>query len=198
MKQGKYSRFVPSIFKEAKDEASFMERYLKIFEHILNGIGDDGVKETDVNRHGVIQQLFDPGTISEDFLAFLGRWMGLALKENLDVETKRRIIANIIPLYRMRGTKNGLEEYLKLCTGYDVEIIEEIKSFQIGKTSHVGKDTILGGLPPNHFIVNVKIPGYDTDIHTIRLIIKELIDQEKPLHTRYLLNFKRPNNGEQL
>jgi len=46
MSQGKYSHLVPSIFKEARDEASFMERYLKIFEDILE---DEGKKENKQN-----------------------------------------------------------------------------------------------------------------------------------------------------
>ncbi|PWB50735.1 MAG: hypothetical protein C3F06_11760 [Candidatus Methanoperedenaceae archaeon] len=183
---GKYSVFIPSIFKEEKEDASFMERYLKIFEHILTE--DEGIKE--MNRFEVLQTLFHPGLIKEDFLVFLGRWMGITLKDDWDIETKREIIARIIPLYRIRGTKRGLEEYIKICTGYSVEIIEEIKTLQIGITSHVGKDTVLGGLPPHYFIVNVIIPE-SVDIQAKRLILKELIDQEKPLHTRYSLNIMR-------
>lgn len=185
---GKYSVFIPSIFKEEKEDSSFMERYLKIFEHILTE--EEGIKESDVNRFEVLQTLFHPGLIKEDFLIFLGRWMGITLKDDWDIETKREIIARIIPLYRIRGTKRGLEEYIKICTGYSVEIIEEIKTLQIGITSHVGKDTILGGLPPHYFIVNVIIPE-SVDIQAKRLILKELIDQEKPLHTRYSLNIMR-------
>ncbi len=190
MRQGKYSGFVPSIFKEEKDEASFMERYLKIFEHILAGIGDKGINKGDTNRFEVIQTLFHPGLIREDFLIFLGKWTGLTLKENWNIETKREILAKIIPLYRIRGTKRGLEEYIKMCTGDSAEIIDEMKTLQMGITSHVGTDTILGGLPPYYFIVNVKTPG-SVDIQAKKLILKELIDQEKPMHTRYSLNIIR-------
>ena len=184
MSPGKYSRLVPSIFKEARDEASFMERYLKIFEDILE---DEGKKENKQNNE-IIPHLFNPDYIREDFLSFLWGSMGLIFRENWDIKTKREIISRIIPLYRIRGTKRGLEEYLKICTGYNVEIIEEVKCLQIGIVSHVGKDTILGGLPPYHFIVKVNIPGHDTDFQTKRLMIEELIDNEKPIHTKYSLN----------
>lgn len=189
MSQGKYSGFVPSIFKEEKDEASFMERYLKIFEHILAGKEDEGITKSDNNRSEVFQNLFHPVLMKEDFLIFLGKWIGLTLKENWNIKTKREILAKIIPLYRIRGTKRGLEEYIKICTGDSVEIIEEVKPFQIGITSHAGKDTILGGLLPHHFIVNVNIRESD-DLQNKRVILKELIDQEKPLHTKYSLNIK--------
>ena len=216
MRPGKYSRFVPSIFKEAEDEASFMERYLKIFEDILNGNNISSVENDNSDRLDMISGLFHPGFTflfdnnnrdlvpalegvqhnkfnkffsadMDEFLAWLSGWMGLSLKENWDIQRKREVIAKIIPLYRIRGTKKGLEEYIRICTGYNVEIIEEVESFQIGKTSHVGKDTIIRGIPPYHFIVNVTLPGSQKDGRNKRLI-KELIDEEKPIHTNYTLN----------
>lgn len=219
MRSGKYSRFVPSIFKEPEDEASFMERYLKIFEDILNGNNMTGVINDESNRLDMISGLFHPGldflfdnttgasipdlgeahhrkfknffsADIEEFLGWLAGWMGLSLKENWDIQRRREVIAKIIPLYRIRGTKRGLEEYLKLSTGYDVKIIEEVASFQVGKISHVGKDTILGGIPPFHFIVNVNMPGSENEHLNKKLMIKELIDEEKPVHTNYTLNIK--------
>jgi phage tail-like protein len=219
MTPGKYSRFIPSIFKEAEDEVSFMERYFKIFEHILKGIDNEGIKESDVDRFDIIPYLFHPGfsflfdekekdflpiieeeqarrfrslfsTDMNDFLVFLGGWIGLALKENWDIETKREIIAKMIPLYRKRGTKKGLEEYLKIFTRSDVSIIEEVVSFQVGIRSHIGINTLLGGLPPDHFMVNITLPESDKEIQSKRKAIEEIINAEKPIHIRYILNIK--------
>jgi phage tail-like protein len=308
----KYSRFIPSIFKEAGNEASFMERYLKIFEDVLSAINTDRVGESSIDRLDIISGLFHPGftflfdylfrweeipgndnerliefliqkfridwvktakiekiengkiirisykknyltlelnneanevylkiddnrtekflirmdnhklnvylfnekvrdfipqideqhnkkfrnlfssDLDEFLIWFAGR-MGLPLKENWDMQTRREILSKIIPLYKIRGTKKGLEEYLKICTrytAYGVEIIDEIKPFQIGKTSHVGKDTILGGLPPYHFIVNLTMPKSDDSIQGKRKMIEELINKEKPMHTNFKLNIK--------
>ncbi len=214
--KGKYSRFIPSIYKEAEKDASFMERYFRIFEDILDGIDIDRIEKDDIGRIDIISGLFHPGftflfdnkirtfippleekhvkkfrdlfsTDMDDFLAWFAGWMGLSLKENWDKQTRRAILAKIIPLYRIRGTKRGLEEYLKICTGYSVEIIEELKSFQVGITSHVGIDMILGGLPPYHFIVNVIVPGKDDILLSKRKMIEELINMEKPAHTTFKL-----------
>ncbi len=125
----------------------------------------------------------------DDFLVWFAEWMGLTLKANWDIDTKRRLIAKTILLYRMRGTKIGLEEYLKICTGYNIEIIDEMKSFQVG-ISKVGKDTILGGLRPNHFIVKVKMPEAEENNLSKRLMIEELLNKEKPVHTNYILNIE--------
>jgi phage tail-like protein len=308
----KYSRFIPSIYKEAGTEASFMERYLKIFEDVLSGINTDRVKESSIDRLDMISGLFHPGftflfdylfrweeipgndnerlveflikkysidwvktakiekiengkTIRltykknyltlelnnetkevnlriddnrtekflirmenrklnvylfnenvrdfippiddqhntkfrnffsadlDEFLVWFAGWMGLTLKENWDRQTRREILSKIFPLYKIRGTKKGLEEYLKICTGYTgygVEIIDEIRPFQVGITSHVGKDTILGGLPPDHFIVNLTIPKSDDSISGNKKMIEELINMEKPVHTNFKLNIK--------
>ncbi len=216
--QGKYSRFIPSIFKEAKNQASFMEQYFKIFEHILTGINDDELEESDVDRLDIIGCLFHPrfaflfdkgekaflprieeenkrfrsffSADMDDFLVWFAGWMGLVLKENWDIQTKREIIAKIIPLYRIRGTKRGLEEYLKIFTRTDVIIFEEVESFRVGVSSHVGKNTILGGLPPNYFIVNINLPESDTENQRKRKIIEEMINAEKPAHTSFRLNLR--------
>lgn len=188
MRQGKYSRYVPSIFKEAEVDASFMERYLKIFEQIFSITGDESEIKNEKDQIDVIPDLFNPLRVKDDLLPFLAGCMGLILKEGWDNAAKREIIARIIPLYRKRGTRKGLEEYLKICTGYSVEVIEELRPLQVGITSHVGKDTILGGLPPFYFVVNVKIPASSLDFPAERFRIEELIDQEKPIHTGYSLN----------
>ncbi|MBN2487711.1 MAG: hypothetical protein JXA98_01635 [Methanosarcinaceae archaeon] len=93
----------------------------------------------------------------DEFLRWLAGWMALVLKEDWEFEKKREVITRIFPLYRMRGTKKGLEEYLKIYVGKHITIIEEAEPFQIGVTSHVGKKGRLGGFPPYFFIVEVDV-----------------------------------------
>ncbi len=223
--KGKYSRFIPSIYREVEKEEiykegekkpSFMERYFMIFEDVLDGIDIDRIKKDDIDRIEIIPDLFHPAftflfnngagtfippleeehtrefrdifsTDMDDFLSWFAGWVGLSLKENWDKQRRRTILAKIIPLYRIRGTKKGLEEFLKICTGYSVEIIEELKSFQVGITSHVGIDMMLGGLPPYHFIVKVTMPEKDDVLQSKRKMIEELINMEKPAHTTFKL-----------
>jgi phage tail-like protein len=93
----------------------------------------------------------------DEFLRWLASWMALVLKEDWELEKKREVITRILPLYRMRGTKKGLEEYLKIYVGKHIIIIDETEPFQIGVTSHVGKKARIGGLPPYFFIVEVDV-----------------------------------------
>lgn len=90
-----------------------------------------------------------------DFLQWLASWMALFLKDDWELEKKREVITRILPLYRMRGTKKGLEEYLKIYVGKDINIIDEAPPFQIGVTSHVGKKSRIGGFPSYFFIIEI-------------------------------------------
>ncbi len=49
-----------------------------------------------------------------EYLQWLGSWSALVLAQQWSVDKKRRTIAQIFPLYRMRGTRIGLEKLLTL------------------------------------------------------------------------------------
>lgn len=93
----------------------------------------------------------------DEFLRWLAGWTALVLKDDWELEKKREIIARIIPIYRMRGTKRGLEEYLRIYVGKRINIIGDAKQFQVGTTSYVGKKARVGGFPPYFFIVEVDV-----------------------------------------
>ena len=51
--------------------------------------------------------------------------VGLTLRANWDVSTRRVFIREIVPLYRLRGTKEGLRRMLSFYTGQPVEIDDD-------------------------------------------------------------------------
>lgn len=119
------------------------------------------------------RQDVDADEFMDEFLRWIAGWTALVLKEDWELETKREVIARILPIYRMRGTKTGLEEYLKIYVGKRVTIVDEADPFQIGIASQVGKNSRIGGFPPYFFIVNVdvtylfdwdRVPGSDSDV----------------------------------
>jgi len=66
----------------------------------------------------------DPDLAPEDFLDWLGTWVGVVLREDWPVERKRAVIARSVSLFRLRGTVAGLREELQLHTGGEVQINE--------------------------------------------------------------------------
>lgn len=214
----KLIKYLPAIYQRgAEDDKSlFIEDYLKIFEHILlNAEGEEeggkkGLGEIIDSLGGLFNPRFSFACCDDeadkekafnsyvsaemgDFLEWLAGWSSLALKEDWPQEKKRKIIARIIPLYRMRGTKRGLEEYLKIYVGEGVSIMEEMSPFQVEETSYVEKESVLEGMPPYFFIVNISLPVPDPEIMKKRKkAVEEIIDAEKPIHTRYKLNIEVP------
>ncbi|TFG44135.1 MAG: hypothetical protein E4H43_00795, partial [Bacteroidia bacterium] len=93
----------------------------------------------------------------DEYLKWLAGWTALVLKDDWDLSKKREIIARIIPLYRMRGTKRGLEEYLKIYVGKQITILDNVDPFRVGVSSRVGRKARIGGLRPYFFIVEVDV-----------------------------------------
>ncbi len=66
----------------------------------------------------------DPRLTPDDFLAWLGGWVGIALDESWDEDRRRAIVARAVELYRLRGTAAGLAGQVEIQTGGTVEIVE--------------------------------------------------------------------------
>ncbi len=154
----------------------------------------EGIEEK-LNR---IPDYFDADETPAEFLTWLAGWVALTLKEGAgwDEKTlpkKRQLLAQIVPLYQKRGTREGLEEYLKIYVGEGVRIIEELIPLQVGIHSKVGVDTLIEGLPPYFFMVEITLPvPYPTAMSEKQKAIRELIDLEKPAHTYYSIKITVP------
>src|SRR5205814_8738275 len=130
--------YLPEIYR---DEA-FLSRYLSAFEKILIG-RDDGVIVPD-GAEGAYQRsleetiagiatLFDPRITPAEFLPWLASWAALSLRADLDEKQQGDFLANIIRLYRRRGTKDNLIELLKIFTKTKPQVDEDAtpsKKFQ--------------------------------------------------------------------
>lgn len=175
-----YFDFLPEVFRE--DAA--LNGFLLAFEKMLNGPGEvlDGM-----------DRYFDPQKTPLEFLNWLAGWVALTSREDWDESTKREFLQNIVPLYRKRGTKAGLEKMLQIYTRLDVQIHDHHRPLQIGVTSTVGVDTILGSSTPHYFLVELSMDVLNPlDYSRNRQIARAIIDQEKPAHTYYDLRIFVP------
>lgn len=194
-----YAKYLPAAFNTgAEKDDGFRGRFLAVFERFLTGMETpedlpDGPSRSFGRILEAISQYFHPETTPGDFLDWLAAWAGLVLKQDWELSQKRQVIAGIIPLYRLRGTKRGIEEYLKLYLGAaeaaQVKIIEEMAALQVEVTATVGVDTIIDGLPPYFFIVDLAaLAGETQELYKKINIIQELVDLEKPAHTYYRIS----------
>src|SRR5580693_889422 len=112
--QSSYLDYLPAIFRQDP----FASQFLLAFETILSGA--TGL-ETVI---GSLATYFDPATTDKDFLPWLAGWVSLTLRADWDEPTPRGFIAKIVPLYKLRGTPEGMRQMLTLYTGENVEVFD--------------------------------------------------------------------------
>ncbi len=177
-----YQQYLPAILQEEV----FFGRFLLAFEKILSGLDQTPSKEQIItgktqNVPGLeeildqIHLYFNPQETPEEFLPWLAGWVALSLRDDWDVNVKRAFILEIVRLYRLRGTKQGLIKILALYlkrSGFEdkVEIFDEFDNFpyyfQVQITSNIRY--------PNKYWQEAQIA-------------KAIIDREKPAQTYYTL-----------
>jgi phage tail-like protein len=163
-----YLDYLPAIFRQDP----FAGRFLLAFETVLSGAGGVPGLETAISG---LADYFDPGTTRADFLPWLAGWVTLTLRADWDEQTKRSFIAQIVPLYRLRGTKEGLLRMLELYTTEPVEIYDTFDNL------------------PYFFEVRLTLSEADPALlQTKQQIARAIIDQEKPAHTFYALQVAVP------
>ena len=157
-------------------------------------------QETDSGLKGLgeeierLHQLFDPQEAPEEFLPWLAGWAALSWRPELSSKRKRRLLARIIPLYRIRGTRKYLEELLMLCVDAVVMVSDtEMPELQVGVHSTVDSDTYLGGGAPYFFRVTLLAPQLSvSEVQAQVQIAHAIIELAKPAHTSYELDVVSP------
>jgi phage tail-like protein len=191
MQPSTYLQYLPEIYRADPVTGQF----LKVFEKILTGIDDDVPTDRDIK--GIEQILdeiveyFDASNTGAplEFLEWLAYWVALDLPEDWSEEVKRNLIPKMVQLYKKRGTKEGLLEFLNIYSGASVTIDEWYSPFQLGKTSIVGTGSALGGGPPGFFTVKVVLAQPDIQLKSkTEQVLRTIIDREKPAHTYYRLD----------
>ena len=159
-----YLQYLPPSYQ---DDA-FLGRFLLIFESIL-----DPLERTIDGIH----QYFDPRLAPEPLLPWLATWMDVVLNDKWPVERRRMLLTSAMELYRWRGTRRGLREYLRIYAGVE-PLIEEPGGEARGAerlATHVFRVT-LTVLEPELI---------DTEL------VEAIIETEKPAHTGYILEIRQ-------
>jgi phage tail-like protein len=166
-------RDLPAIYQDDP----FLGQFLLAFEKVLLGRQDEvayahrGFEET-IDR---LADFVDPQGAPDEFLPWLSTWTAFALRADLDVPRQRSFLANIVQLYRWRGTRKNLEALLKIFTTSTPTIVEP-------------KDK------PLHFTVTIGLPRREPAVVQRQIgIAHALIVMEKPAHASYELRADFPS-----
>ncbi|MFC1892692.1 phage tail protein [Chloroflexota bacterium] len=179
--ESSYLEYLPGLYRD--DE--FMGQFLLIFESIMKPL------ERTVSD---LALYFDPMVTPESLLNWLAYWVDLALDPTWPIERRRELVKSAAELYRWRGTKRGLAEYLRIYTGSVPEISEYIQGMRLDQETKLGINTKLGSSGEgHHFTVSLEFDSEnEIDINTVRSII----ESQKPAHTVYTLQIKDKGSTE--
>lgn len=187
-----------------------LRQLLALFENFLFGRQRPETEEQ-CSRHTKSEQLsvadniaavaglFNARQTPLEFLPWLSQWVALSGFDDLSEAHHRRLIAQIVPLYALRGTKVYLEKLIDLFKpdALQVEVDDSgLQGFKVGD-SKVGVNTVFLSERPFWFRVTVTPPSSGesgTDFNAIRKQwerrLRRVIDLAKPVHTMYELDWR--------
>lgn len=183
--------YLPEIYHED----AFLGQYLSAFEAILLGPPGGGAPAGLEQKITKVADYFNPSETPTEFLQWLSGWVALSLRADLDEFRQREFIRNAVRLYRLRGTKKGLEEVVSIYTRLGASITETARPFRVESPpgSRVGVDTMLEGGAPFVFRVLINLSTTDPAVlKKQREVVTAILDMEKPAHTQFVLEVESP------
>ncbi|MCD4737677.1 MAG: hypothetical protein K8R89_00240 [Anaerolineae bacterium] len=178
--QGSYLRYLPALYE--RDD--FMGRFLMLFESFWWPI------ERQIDN---LPYYLDPRTAPVDLLPWLASWLDLVLDKRWPESKRRRLLQAAVSLYRRRGTRDGLADYLEIYTDVRPEIVEHrAENFVLGPEAQLGRGIALGTRNvPHTFTVRLELPPVAARAaKERRCMIEQIVAAEKPAHTAYMLDIR--------
>lgn len=114
------------------EQADQFQRFLFLFQHMMTSV---------IDKIDEMPDLTDPLKVEKKFLPWLASWVNFPLDESLPLHMQRELVRRSIRLNRMRGTKEGLAEMIRILTSTPVVIQERAKP----KACVLGQMTLAGG-----------------------------------------------------
>ncbi len=192
--RSEYLKFLPEIY-QGND---FLGRFLMVFESFWKPIdGQIARGET----------YYDIDLAPATFLPWLASWIGISWDENLPEERRRDLLHSALSLYQRRGTRQALEDFLRIYTGGEVEIVEHrAQNLVLSQDSKLGSTSALGQHNyPHTFTVNLRVPSSNlSQVHGqaqvnaeqfYRKNVEAIIATQKPAHTAFGLNLQVIDSG---
>jgi phage tail-like protein len=109
-----------------------LRRYLFMFQHVMTTVTE---------RIDHLVDLTDPLGCDARFLPWLASWVGFELDEALPVHQQRELVRRAILLMRTRGTRQGIEDMVRVLTAAPVRVEERARP----QPMVLGRGTLIGG-----------------------------------------------------
>ncbi|HET6980067.1 MAG TPA: phage tail protein [Pyrinomonadaceae bacterium] len=106
------NNYLPSIYREDDQSASFLDRFLANFEGMYTSLED---------KIATVQVLFDVRSAPPETLAWLAQWFGIVFDPAWDEAKQRLFIRHAMEFFQYRGTIHGLKMALHLALDKPVD-----------------------------------------------------------------------------
>ncbi len=120
------ARHLPAIWSSEPQSADFLQRFMMLFDEVRA----DTLEPLD-KLAAYLDPMATPAaeadTHGDDFLGWLGGWIGLALDRKWSVARRRKLVAEAPKLFRIKGTLDGLRRHVEIYTGIAPKIVEHYK-----------------------------------------------------------------------
>lgn len=163
--------YLPDIYQEHPSSASFVERYLGIYQSLYEDMKDE------INH---VVQYFDPEVVSGPFVEWLASWLAIEDSYIWNEEQLKYLISNAADLYRRRGTVSYMEDMLELYTGTMIYIVEYHQLEKYVKHSNVKLMTELYGNSPH--VVTIIVYMESDNSNRSYQILTRIVERAKPAH----------------
>ena len=173
--------YLPEIY-QSEDKNMFFERFLAIYQTMYEDLNEE-IRN--------VPYLLDVDDTNQEFLLWLAKWLDIAESYVWSKEQLRSLLKNAVRLYKIRGTRQAVKEFVKLYTnGVEPYIVE---NFQIKQYKNKKNEVLLErlyGNNPYQFQVIVKEENIPT-VREYQTLIK-IIEEVKPAHMELELVVLKP------
>jgi phage tail-like protein len=199
-------RRIPKIFSREERVASFLRRYLGMFDGFLG--------ELEVESEGR-HALIDPRGAPAELLPWLAGFVGLVLDERMErarrpdgrvTDARRQLIEEAVWLFRFRGTIPGLRRFLEIYLGVTPIFIEKFRvrglgGALLGDPTGLTANSVLGagfriggaiGEPQEQVLTGAADDAFETHAHRFTAIIPALLNDEEVAVVQHILDLHRP------
>ncbi|MBR1629526.1 MAG: hypothetical protein IJ679_09755 [Lachnospiraceae bacterium] len=105
---------LPEIYQQS-DKNGFLERYLGLFQTMYEDLEE---------RIAHVPGLLDVDRADSEFLGWMAEWLDIEERYRWSSEQLRTLIKKAFLLYRKRGTREGILEFVELYTGEKPVLVE--------------------------------------------------------------------------
>jgi phage tail-like protein len=186
-------RMLPAVYSTAAGGRDFLERLLSLFDAMR-----DEVKGEIRSLGSAIDPWRADASTRRDFLDWLGTWFDMEIFRAWPVERRRAVIAHAGELFRLRGTRRGIERFIELALGLRVTIVEDFvdRNWWFASLGRLGCSVLFGP----EIVGRAALDGTDVlDTKTINSVPAPMLDPFAVRANRmtvYVLTHREPTADE--